>query len=418
MARQTINIGTSPNDGTGDPLRSAFDKTNDNFLELYEDGGVNITVNNPVTSTETTLDQALDDLNNVSGSSTLQEVIENGREFTETVGDWTNTFKVFKNEGGEVFFNVTRVNNVTGETKYIRFGDEVFEIGFQTETSAQIIGLQQDIFGIYTSDPSEPTSGCNFIIPKRISNTPFQYKLPVDKPYTTQDYISATLDDIYSLKPIIITDPLNEFCTDLATARTQAGYFGFPTPQYDYYNAETKQYIMFYDSSYIQDILVTVNSDTGDSFGNSNSVSIQDESGFIYQINGDCFIANSATTPHIFGNIIFPDLDAFRAAIFAGFKSKNTMFGNDNALKGVSFIDDRYKIEIGRLMNVAGLDFALNFKGRIDILSNEETDFSTAFVTDQVAWLHLPFSMKGSSEASTILTNLTSTVATNEIIFD
>jgi hypothetical protein len=35
MAQQTINIGTVANDGTGDPLRDAFDKTNDNFTELY-----------------------------------------------------------------------------------------------------------------------------------------------------------------------------------------------------------------------------------------------------------------------------------------------------------------------------------------------------------------------------------------------
>jgi len=35
MAKQTINIGSSANDGTGDPLRTAFDKVNDNFNELY-----------------------------------------------------------------------------------------------------------------------------------------------------------------------------------------------------------------------------------------------------------------------------------------------------------------------------------------------------------------------------------------------
>ena len=35
MARQNINIGATPDDGTGDPLRDAFDKTNDNFIELY-----------------------------------------------------------------------------------------------------------------------------------------------------------------------------------------------------------------------------------------------------------------------------------------------------------------------------------------------------------------------------------------------
>ena len=37
MAKQVINIGTTANDGTGDPIRDAFDKVNDNFTELYTD---------------------------------------------------------------------------------------------------------------------------------------------------------------------------------------------------------------------------------------------------------------------------------------------------------------------------------------------------------------------------------------------
>ncbi len=37
MAKQTVNIGSAANDGTGDPLRTAFDKINDNFDELYSD---------------------------------------------------------------------------------------------------------------------------------------------------------------------------------------------------------------------------------------------------------------------------------------------------------------------------------------------------------------------------------------------
>ena len=45
MSKQTVNIGTSANDGTGDPLRTAFDKTNDNFVELYNALGGNDIVN-------------------------------------------------------------------------------------------------------------------------------------------------------------------------------------------------------------------------------------------------------------------------------------------------------------------------------------------------------------------------------------
>lgn len=39
MSQQIINVGSSPNDGTGDPLRTAFQKCNDNFDELYTAGG-------------------------------------------------------------------------------------------------------------------------------------------------------------------------------------------------------------------------------------------------------------------------------------------------------------------------------------------------------------------------------------------
>ena len=35
MAQQTINIGSAPNDTTGDPLRTAFTKVNANFTDLY-----------------------------------------------------------------------------------------------------------------------------------------------------------------------------------------------------------------------------------------------------------------------------------------------------------------------------------------------------------------------------------------------
>ena len=44
MAQQTINIGAAPNDGTGTPLRTSFDYTNQNFTELYTalGGGVGL----------------------------------------------------------------------------------------------------------------------------------------------------------------------------------------------------------------------------------------------------------------------------------------------------------------------------------------------------------------------------------------
>jgi|APCry1669192269_1035402.scaffolds.fasta_scaffold187798_2 hypothetical protein len=35
MTQQTINVGATANDATGDPIRTAFTKVNANFTELY-----------------------------------------------------------------------------------------------------------------------------------------------------------------------------------------------------------------------------------------------------------------------------------------------------------------------------------------------------------------------------------------------
>lgn len=45
MSKQVINLGASANDGTGDPARSAFTKTNANFSEIYQYLGDGSTLN-------------------------------------------------------------------------------------------------------------------------------------------------------------------------------------------------------------------------------------------------------------------------------------------------------------------------------------------------------------------------------------
>lgn len=74
MAKQTINIGTSANDGTGDPLRTAFDKINDNFDELYTDdaGDVgSITGGTGITASASTGDVTLSVTDNGVGHDQL-----------------------------------------------------------------------------------------------------------------------------------------------------------------------------------------------------------------------------------------------------------------------------------------------------------------------------------------------------------
>lgn len=50
--KQTINIGLVADDGTGDVLRNAFDKVNDNFNELYGYQDIGITADSLPTTIE------------------------------------------------------------------------------------------------------------------------------------------------------------------------------------------------------------------------------------------------------------------------------------------------------------------------------------------------------------------------------
>lgn len=56
MTQQIIDIGAAANDGTGEPLRDAFNAINDNFTQVWANGPVNSNIqiaNNTITTTTT-----------------------------------------------------------------------------------------------------------------------------------------------------------------------------------------------------------------------------------------------------------------------------------------------------------------------------------------------------------------------------
>ena len=122
MAKQTIGIGTTANDGTGDTLRVAFDKANDNFNEVYADDFVThdrlaarYTASSAVTSaTAITLDTATADVftwtaghsttvafTNVKIGSTCAVVITGGgSSYTLALGNINGSSGTFNKLGG------------------------------------------------------------------------------------------------------------------------------------------------------------------------------------------------------------------------------------------------------------------------------------------------------------------------------
>jgi ribosomal protein S8E len=59
MSKQTINIGTVPNDGNGDKLRDAMTKVNENFTEVYSVLSPNTTSNNATVANSLTVTNIL-----------------------------------------------------------------------------------------------------------------------------------------------------------------------------------------------------------------------------------------------------------------------------------------------------------------------------------------------------------------------
>ena len=111
---ETINIGVSANDGTGDPLRTAFQKTNTNFLNITADGGDEITVTDPTTSTDQPLNTALANIYASGGGATpdLQAVTDEGATTTNTIEiDVDEIESIIFKANGDIVGSITNTAN-------------------------------------------------------------------------------------------------------------------------------------------------------------------------------------------------------------------------------------------------------------------------------------------------------------------
>ncbi len=99
MAQQIINVGDVANDGLGDPIREAFIKTNENFTELYNAGGVTGIQNgnsNIVIAENSSIAMAITGVSNVfvvseTGTTTLGTV---GANAVSVTGNITGNYYV------------------------------------------------------------------------------------------------------------------------------------------------------------------------------------------------------------------------------------------------------------------------------------------------------------------------------------
>ena len=140
MAQQTIGIGSAANDGTGDPLRTAFNKINDNFTELYGTSafGQQITLSgNKVSSNVTNANLVLE----ASGTGAIEfegfQIRDNHIEGTRSNED----IRITANGTGNIFVGAIKLNGTTfssDDSTLITFAEGVDVTGALTGTSASL----------------------------------------------------------------------------------------------------------------------------------------------------------------------------------------------------------------------------------------------------------------------------------------
>jgi len=100
MTKQLINIGSTANDGTGDPLRTAFLKINENFTELYGDDDAAATFSSPIISNPT-----------ITGTTTIDGLI-----LTDNYISTATNANLELNPGGTGTIELQAATNITGNT--------------------------------------------------------------------------------------------------------------------------------------------------------------------------------------------------------------------------------------------------------------------------------------------------------------
>lgn len=157
MAKQTINIGSAPNDGTGDTLRDAMDITNDNFTDIYNIhgwGNYADAATTPATQTISTTASKLqiDGAGTLSNSAYLPREIRGISELWDTTNDKIIAISV-------------------GDTYDVRINLEILSKG--GGTAPKVLGIIPDIGG-----------GVGVTIPipgaiETLETAAFPYTLPV-----------------------------------------------------------------------------------------------------------------------------------------------------------------------------------------------------------------------------------------------
>jgi len=128
MTQYVINIGALPNDGTGDPLRTAFNETNLNFDQIFAAGPVlsNIQIANNtilVTNTNGNLVLATNGIGKIQAAADIVPSVNLARNLGSSTQKWNTIYSQYVTVSGDA----TVAGNLTVQGNIIQVGNIVTE---------------------------------------------------------------------------------------------------------------------------------------------------------------------------------------------------------------------------------------------------------------------------------------------------
>ena len=208
MAQQTINIGTNPNDGTGDPLRTAFDKTNDNFTELYNENAIGF----PYTGSAqiTASDGMVGSVLGITGSVEIfGDVYAQNIQCNQVQAPFSSDTRIELNDDSLEYFiddqSMMRQNNISG-VGLIEFNRNQQNIDFvvlgDVSNNLLYVDASENRVGIKTTTPSYDLD-----VNGTIKASNYIGNLPTSAPATTGQFYtvdSSTLGGVQGYKVEVV----------------------------------------------------------------------------------------------------------------------------------------------------------------------------------------------------------------------
>ena len=198
MAKQTINIGSAANDGTGSSLRAGGDLINDNFNEIYTAFGDGSTLSSgfiTASSTDTLTNKTLDlggTGNSVTGSLAEFNTALQGDSFVSLTGSETLTNKTLTtpiiseiDSGGDIILDATADVILDAGGKDIIFRYDGAQFALFTSSGGDLL-LQSGSTTALTFSGANVTSAGNVTVGGNLT---------VNGSTTTVNSTNTTIDD-------------------------------------------------------------------------------------------------------------------------------------------------------------------------------------------------------------------------------